>query len=332
MLREEQRNCSANSRALACSQVAVLLLPGFSIGEFAQIADALTFASFEMPRRLTWGVYGLEEGQTESSAAINVLGKSVNQLRRNGVSVLLLGPRPREAGAWSKLASAVRFCWRHNGFVAGIGDAVEILAELGLLSGKKACMPWNARLLLQEQHSNIQLSEGIFTLDGVVATCAGGAATVDFALEFVAIAYSPEVADRVAKRMMTCSRRAGDRSQRIGQLAHFANARSAFLSAIETIHQSGNDRLDIGRMAAAAGVSPRQLQRLFKRYLQISPTSCLRAHRLKQAKELLTRTPMTIAEVALASGFENPTNFARRYSRAFGRTPSADRRTQWSQD
>jgi transcriptional regulator GlxA family with amidase domain len=314
----------------AVVSVAILILPGFSIGEFSQVADALSLANRAgATARFHWDAYGVEEGRVASSAGIDVACKASMQLRQMGLNLVIVGPRPRDLVAWSKVASAVRFCHRHNGFILGIGEAVEALALLGLLSGKRASAHWDARPGLRECHRDVDFVDSIFAVDGSVATCAGGGATADFALEFVARFAGHAIADGLACDLKGDPRRRADRSQRKTRLARFAGAHAGFLSAIETIQGTEDKDLDVGRIAATAGVSPRQLQRLFKRYLERTPTECLRADRLKRAKELLTQTPMSIMEVALATGFESPTHFTRQYSKTFGQTPSAARRESW---
>lgn len=332
------RNLPSGTRELVHSsaetpaiEVAILLLPGFSLGEFSQVADALSLANRDGIRsRFEWAVYGLEEGHVESSAGIELACRAATELRQSRMSLLIIGPRPRDPKDWMKLASVVRFCRRHNGFIAGIGDAVEVLAQLGLLGGRKACSHWQGRRVLREHHPDVDFGDHIFAIDGSIGTCAGAGATADFALEWIARFTGQTVADQLARKLTCTPRRKAERSQRRTQLARFAGAHAGFLSAIEVIQQDESRGLDITGVAAAAGVSPRQLQRLFKRYLKRTPSECIRAHRLQQAQELLTRTPMSIIEVALATGFESPTHFSRRYMQAFGLTPSKARRASWS--
>jgi AraC family transcriptional regulator, glycine betaine-responsive activator len=200
-----------------------------------------------------------------------------------------------------------------------------------LLDGRRACAHWQARRALSERHHDVDFADQIFVLDGAIGSCAGASATTDLALDLVGRFTSQAVANRLASRLNCETRRSGQHAQRHVNPARFGKPNQAFVSAIELIQKMDNEELDPNRIAAAIGVSNRQLQRLFRRYLKKTPTQHLRAYRLQQAKELLTRTPMSITEVALAAGFTNPSHFAVRYSMAFGLSPSAERDARHNQ-
>lgn len=307
-------------------KVAILLLPGFSIGEFSQIADVLSLANQEEAgERFQWQVYGRREGRVKSSAGIEVSCRSCTAMEGTPQNLIILGPPPRDPIEWKTIAAAVRSCHRRGGAIMGVGDAVEVLGLLGLLARERACAHWQARQALSEHHHDVDFIDRLFIIGRTVGTCAGASATLDFALHFVAHSTSQAIADRLACRLNCEKRRIGQQSQRQVKLARFGTANQAFVSAIDVIQRMGNEALDPGRIALEVGVSHRHLQRLFQRYLKRTPTECLRAHRLQHAKELLARTPMSILEVALATGFTNPTQFAVRYSKAFGLRPSAER-------
>jgi transcriptional regulator GlxA family with amidase domain len=326
------KSWASQSQNVASVNIAILALPGFPIGEFAQITDVFTLASeANSTTRFQWDVYGAKEGRVRSSAGIEIPCRACTALERVGKYLIIIGPRPHDPDAWSTVASAVRLWHRNGGSIMGVGDAVEVLAVLGLLDGKRACAHWQARRALSEQHHDVEFENRIFVLDGANATCAGASATADFVLDFVGRVTSQAIADRLASRLNCETRRSGQHAQRHVNTARFGKANRAFVSAIELIQRMDNEKLEPNRIAAAVGVSNRQLQRLFRRYLKRTPSQHLRAYRLQQAKELLTRTPMSITEVALATGFANPSHFAVRYAKAFGLSPSAQRDARHNQ-
>lgn len=314
------------SQNVTAVNIAILLLPGFPIGEFSQIIDVFALANEEdATTRFQWNVYGIRAGQVESSAGIEVPCRACMAFERTGKHLIIIGPRPRDPIAWATVASAIRLWHRNGASMIGVGDAVEILAVLGLLDGRQACAHWQARRALSEQHHDVDFADHIFLNDRAIGTCAGASTTTDFALDFVGRVTNQAVADRLASRLNCERRRSGQHAQRHVNPVCFGKPSQAFVSAIEVIQRMENEELDPSRIAAAVGVSNRQLQRLFRRYLKKTPSQHLWAYRLEQAKELLARTPMSITEVALATGFTNPSHFAVRYSKAFGLSPSAER-------
>jgi transcriptional regulator GlxA family with amidase domain len=317
---------ASQPQAVEAIDVAILVLPEFPLGEFAQIVDIMTLAKQEEPTVcLHWQVYGIQEGRVASSAGIEIPCRACTSLDRTGQTLIIVGPRPRDPVAWARVAQAVRLWHLRGGTILGVGDAVEVLTLLGLLKGRRACAHWQAVRALREQRGDVDFSERLFVVNDRIGTCAGASATADLMLDFVSRLTRQAVADRLADRLNCEKRRTGQNFQRHAVPVRFGAPNQAFVSAIDEIQRTESCEFDLSRIAAAAGVSSRQLQRLFRRYLKRTPTQHFMTHRLEQAKELLTRTQMSVIEVAIATGFTSPSHFSLRYAKAFGISPSADR-------
>lgn len=307
--------------------IAVLVLPDFPLGEFAQVVDILTMAKEEKSAvGLHWQFYGIREGRVVSSAGIGISCRGCTPVARAGSTLIIVGPRPGDPAAWAGVASIVRLWHRRGGSILGIGDAVEVLASLSLLKGRRACAHYQAVRALREQRADTDFSERIFVMEENIGTCAGASATTDLMLDFVGRRTSQGFADRLADRLNCERRRTTRHLQRHSIPLRCGTTNLALASAIEEIQKVDNSDLDLSRIAKAAGISSRQLQRLFRCYLKRTPTQYLMTHRLEQAKELLTRTKMSVIEVAIATGFTSPSHFSLRYAKAFGISPSAERR------
>ena len=83
--------------------------------------------------------------------------------------------------------------------------------------------------------------------------------------------------------------------------------------------------LALDEIAKLVGVSRRQIERLFKRYVGQVPTKYYLDMRLRRARELLLQTPMSVMEIAVACGFQSPPHFSKCYRSMFGHSPSAER-------
>jgi transcriptional regulator GlxA family with amidase domain len=82
---------------------------------------------------------------------------------------------------------------------------------------------------------------------------------------------------------------------------------------------------DLAGIAADSGVSQRQLQRLFRRHLRMTPTQYFLKARLQRARHLLQYSTLSVTEIAIATGFASISHFTRRYTELYGRTPTAER-------
>jgi transcriptional regulator GlxA family with amidase domain len=89
--------------------------------------------------------------------------------------------------------------------------------------------------------------------------------------------------------------------------------------------------LSLEDLAGKVSLSPRQLQRMFRHSLSLTPTQYYLNLRLQRARELLLQTSMSIMDVTLACGFQSPCHFSKSYRTLFGHSPSAERRQDQSQ-
>ncbi len=103
-------------------------------------------------------------------------------------------------------------------------------------------------------------------------------------------------------------------------------ASAPVLDAVEAMENHVADPLALDDLAAIANVSPRQLRRLFRERLGISVMAYYRDLRLDVAERLVTRSPLSLTDVALATGFANSSHFSASYRRRFGAAPSRIRR------
>jgi AraC-like DNA-binding protein len=92
------------------------------------------------------------------------------------------------------------------------------------------------------------------------------------------------------------------------------------------MHANIDEPLSVDEVATAAGISRRQLERLFKRHVGQVPTRYYQQMRLRRARQLLLQSGMSIMAIAQACGFRSPPHFSKAYRAHFGHTPSAERR------
>ncbi|MES0192742.1 helix-turn-helix domain-containing protein [Mesorhizobium sp. C264A] len=95
------------------------------------------------------------------------------------------------------------------------------------------------------------------------------------------------------------------------------------------MEQNVENALSVSRLAGALGISRRQLERLFFREVNSSPAVVYRRMRLERAKQLLMKSDAPLIEIAIDSGFENASHFAKVFKRAYGQSPSAWRRSEF---
>ena len=202
-----------------------------------------------------------------------------------------------------------------------------ILAEAGLLDGRKATIHWENHDGFAEAFPQVDLYRSVFVNDGNRLTAAGGTSSIDMMLHLIAEAQGDAIATEVADQMLHTTIRTNQDRQRLSIPTRIGVRHPRLAAVIARMEGNLEDPISPARLAADAGMSTRQLERLFRRYLNRSPKRYYMETRLARARNLLMQTDMSIIEVALASGFSSPSHFSKCYRALYGSTPYRERGT-----
>jgi AraC family carnitine catabolism transcriptional activator len=210
--------------------------------------------------------------------------------------------------------------------IGGIETGTEILAAASLLDGRPAAVHWDNLEGFQETYPKVKASTQLFTLDAKVITCAGAIAISDMMLAWIAAIHGPNLATEIVEHLLHPRMRDSVEGQlaAVDEVSEPVSAQVA--SAIRLMQQSLTTPLSCEEIAAAVGLSKRQLERHFKQYTASAPLQYYVSLRVATAHKLLQQTDLSVSQVAAASGFESPEHFSRVYKTRFGIPPSLDRR------
>ncbi|GGG58224.1 AraC family transcriptional regulator [Kocuria dechangensis] len=197
-----------------------------------------------------------------------------------------------------------------------------VLAAAGVLSGRRATTHWRHAALLARAHPDITVEpDALFVEDRGVFTSAGVSAGIDLALALVEHDHGPDLAREVARNLVMFMQRPGGQSQFSAPLELRPPRTPALRAAADLV--AANPALDHGTdaLAAAVGVSPRHLARLFAAELDVSPARFVERTRLDHAKGLLD-AGHSITATARAAGFGSTETMRRAFVARFGLAPS----------
>ncbi len=229
----------------------------------------------------------------------------------------------------SKVISALRSWGRRGGSLGALSAGSYLLAEAGQLEGHRCTIHWENRAGFIERFPNIECTGNVFEIDRKRYTCAGGTTSIDLALEIVRGDLGPAIANGVANQFQhERIRSAGDR-QRVGPERDLTGKSDKLRKIVELMADHLDEPLSALQLARTAGLSVRQVERLFLRHLTMTPGRYYMRLRLERARELLRQTNMPILDVAIATGFTSHSYFAQSYRQQFGRPPSEERRTTY---
>jgi AraC family carnitine catabolism transcriptional activator len=220
----------------------------------------------------------------------------------------------RAAAADARLLNWLRRMARFGAALGGIETGSEILAEAGLMEGHAAAVHWYNREGFAARFPGVTVADGGFTRGRGRMTAAGGMAVMALALDWIGAVAGADLSAEIGRHLMA----AAPPAPAVPPLPDGAVARA--LAAV------GDEGADLGQMAAAAGLSRRQLQRRFRAATGATPGQAAREARLARAHQLVQQTGLSVTEIAMTCGFGSVEHFSRSYRARFGRPPREDRR------
>ncbi|MFJ6792799.1 GlxA family transcriptional regulator [Streptomyces sp. NPDC091268] len=211
--------------------------------------------------------------------------------------------------------------------VAALCAGAFVLAEAGLLEGRRAVTHWWLAPRLAERHPGVLVEDDLlFVCDSGLWTSAGVAAGIDLCLHLVREAHGAEAAAAIARSMVTGPFRTGDHAQYLDRPTAAADRTAETLAAVrERALRRLHEPPDVATLARWAGMSPRTFARHFAAATGTTPHKWLLGHRLDEARKLLERTDHPVPEVARRAGFASEVTFRQHFTAYVGVSPRSYR-------
>lgn len=306
-----------------------VLLDNFTMLCFACAVESLRIANRMAGRTIySWTLAG--EGGTEVACSNGTrfrVDMDLAELARED-TVMLCGGIDVQAATTRPLLNWLRKEARRGVTVAGLCTAAHTLARAGLLDGKRATIHWENQDSFAEEFEDVHLTKSVFVIDGNRITTAGGTASIDLMLKLIADDHGEELASAVADQLIYSSIRTDQDTQRLSIPTRIGVRHPKLSRVILEMEQTIEEPVSPALLARDVGLSTRQLERLFRRYLDRSPKRYYMELRLQKARNLLMQTDMSVINVALACGFASPSHFSKCYRAHYGTTPYRERGTQ----
>lgn len=307
--------------------VGVVLLNGFATLSFAAAVEPFRAANLLAGETL-YNVTFIGDGDFAESSG-KALIRTDNQIGDTvSVDMLLVvagsevGDKPLMSYTDKTLTDWIKKQARHIPLLAGVSGGPAILAQAGLMSQRRMTIHWDHAEVLHAQHPELLLEHSLYVMDRNRLTCAGGTAALDMLHALISRHHGAPFARQVSDWFLhTEVRRSGD-AQRAGLAERFNSHNKAVLTVIELMENHIGDPLDVSQLAKVAGLSSRQLNRLFSNHLNTSPITFYRELRLDKAANLLTQSSMSVSEIAITCGFFDNSHFSRCFNKQFGCSPS----------
>lgn len=307
-------------------RVAFILIPEFTLMPFTAAVEPLRLANMQSGHQLyQWSTHASSGDEITSSC--NLVSKIDGDLDDIPFrsDVLVCGGRDIHKHVDQACVNWLRKASRKGTNIGALCTGTHILAKAGVLDGYKCTIHWNNISGFVETFPALEVTGHLFDIDRDRFTCAGGTASLDMMLALVGHQHGQELAASVAEAILHTPIRHHSENQRMSLPARIGARHPRLVSIIEQMENNLEEPYSPSYLAKQAGLSARQLERLFRRYLDRSPKRYYLELRLKKARSLLLQTDMSVINVALACGFSSPSHFSKCYRAFYNRTPYRER-------
>ncbi|WP_083354756.1 GlxA family transcriptional regulator [Mesorhizobium sp. LCM 4577] len=315
-----------------CRNFCFYLLPAFSLQAFSSAVEALRLANEVLGRDVyRWQVIS-DDGEPVASSCglLACTGSSLSFEREksrrliSAPAVVVVGgqnaPRPhKQLEAW------LRECRNRRSSLVGISSGTIVLARAGLAEGRRCAVHWEQFPIFSERFLGVSATQTAFERDGDLYTCAGGDAPFDMFLDLIDHDHGTIVVNRICEKAIAYrTRSAGDR-QRLPIHSRVRLNHQAVIKIIDKMEANLAEPLLLDELVGLAGLSRRQIERLFRRELGCSPSRYYLDLRLERAHLLLISSRLPVVEIAMACGFVSASHFSKSYRDAYGCAPHQSR-------
>lgn len=308
-----------------------LLLPKLTLLAFTSALEPLRVANQVTGKELyRWYVMAEDDATVTCSCGVTITPDTpLRDVPRGGAAFVCGGIEPNE----STSRRAVGWVSRQRAFgarVGGICTGAFALARAGLLEGRRFTLHWENQPAFVETFLDLEPTENLYENDDGLLTCGGGSAATDMMLAIIEADFGSELATITAD--MCLHSRSENRAvpQRTAYASAIGSRNPRLIAAVEFMRAHLEDPVEMADVAEHIGLSKRQLERLFQRYIRASPAQFYLDLRVTRAHALLNETNMTVAEVAAATGFTSSSQLSQRFRKRYGKSPSAYRKG-WTQ-
>jgi transcriptional regulator GlxA family with amidase domain len=313
---------------LQLESLGVLLIDGFALMSYASIVEPYRAANALAKEPLYRWVHITKDGRpvrASNGTTINP-DQSVTQKLSCETLFVIAGGDP------ASFSDARTFAWLRrlaskDTVLVGVSGGPFILAKAGLLQDHRLTIHWDHLPAFVEAFPLHQVEPSLYVIDRRRMTCAGGIAGLDLAIELIEREQGQQLAGRVSEWLIGAEPRAAEAPQRLSLRERHGVNDDRVLKVLAGMESAIEKTRSREEFAGIAGVSVRQLERLFVKLLGRTLHETYLNIRLDKADELILKTGMSATAIALNCGFRSSSHFSRAFKARFGHSPSVRRRT-----
>jgi transcriptional regulator GlxA family with amidase domain len=306
--------------------IGVLVFPDFQIMDAAGPISVFEIAARCSGVRPAIKVVAATPGAVRSSSGVEMLARKFGPASAITTLIIAGGDGVEAAAKNTCTLGFVQGVAKRGVRVASVCSGTFILAEAGLLAGRRATTHWVRTRQFLATYPDVKLEpDQIFVRDGKIWSSAGITAGIDLALAMVAEDYGNKVVEQTARQLVLYHRRSGGQSQ-FSSLLELKAPTGRFGPLLTWAREHLDAPLSVEDLAERAGMSSRHFTRAFIAETGTTPSKAIERLRIEVARARVQSSSEAIERVAEITGFRDPERMRRAFIRAFGQPPQSLRR------
>jgi transcriptional regulator GlxA family with amidase domain len=306
--------------------IGILVYPDFQLldaaGPISVFEIALRLAGVEKAIK----TIAVTPGPVRSSSGVELLARGMKPNAAISTLIVVGGGGVNVASKCPSTLSFVRAMAKRGVRVASVCSGAFILAEAGILDGRRATTHWQRTRQFLNQYPKVKLEpDQIFVRDGDIWSSAGISAGIDLALAMVTEDFGEDIAQQTARQLVLYHRRSGGQSQ-FSSLLELKAPTGRFGALLSWAREHLDAPLTVEALAEQAGMSTRHFARAFIAETGSTPSKAIERLRIEVARQRVQSSSEAIERVAETTGFRDPERMRRAFIRAFGQPPQSLRR------
>jgi len=237
-----------------------------------------------------------------------------------GIVLVCSGVEPEDQ-ATGPLGDWLRALWRRGRTVGGLCTGAYALARAGILKDSRFTLHWENLAGFTETYPDLHALRQVFCIDERIVTCAGGVAAADLMLKIIDDRFGTVLSQEVMNMCLLTGRRSEGDAQITSLAARLGTRHEKLIEAVAFLEARIEEPFDLDTCAAQLRLSRRQIERLFNRYLGVTPVRYMNDLRLQRGRALLAETDMNVTDVAVACGYASTSHFSKSFRVKYGISP-----------
>ncbi len=305
--------------------IGILLIDGYPIIPFSCVVDSLRAANRLSDEALySWEYYAPDARPVSASCGITVPTRAIADADRLA-TLIIVAPNTAQHFDDAATLKQLRSLDRQKVNLGSASSGSFILARAGLLDGHRCTIHWENIAVFKELYPQLNVAFSLYEIDRRRFTCSGGTAALDMMLKLIENQYGRQLAQQISQQFQHDRIRTEIDSQQMADRMDLAMSAPKLIDVINLMENNIETPLSLPEIAHECKLSLRQIERLFHKYRNVTPSQYYLSLRLNHAKQLLLNTNRSVIDISIATGFETQSYFTACYRKHFGSSPRSHR-------